>query len=94
MLSKCPGLPPGLFLSSLPDFPCSVRRAVGLEGSGDISTAFCPGLFLYAKAPSCILSQRSTVVQCTRILFPPAVYMVALLMPVFFPLYAIFSRLG
>lgn len=52
MLSKCPSLPLGLFLSSPPDFSCCARRAVGLEGNGDISTASCPGLFLYAKTHS------------------------------------------
>lgn len=50
-LSKCPSLPLGVFLSSPPDFSCCVRRAVGLEGNGDISTASCPGLFLCAKGP-------------------------------------------
>ena len=91
MLSKCPSLPLGLFLSSPPDFSCCVRRAVDLEGNEDISTASCPGLFLYAKAPSHILSHRSPVVQCTWILFPPVPCMVALLMPVFFPLCFIFQ---
>lgn len=50
-LSKCPSLPLGVFLSSPPDFSCCVRRAVGLEGNGDISTASCPGLFLCTKGP-------------------------------------------
>lgn len=81
MLSKCPSLPPGLFLSSPPDDSCCVRRAVGPEGNGDIST----GLFLYAKVPSHILGHCSPVVQCTRLLFLQAPSTAALLMPGFFP---------
>lgn len=51
MLSKCPSLPLGAFLSFPPDFSCCVRRAVGLEGNGDISTASCPGLLFCVKGP-------------------------------------------
>lgn len=61
-------------------FSCHVRRVVGLEGNGDLSTASYPGLFLCTKAPSNILSHRSPVVQCTQIPFPLALCAVALLL--------------